>query len=309
MTNYDTTKMTTDEIREILVEKYGYSHDTVNNIKGKKNLVQHLNDCQQAEEVQQVEKDLGISLDDIGGSVEVTDNQLVTNKQTDNDDNTETDIEEDPIPDPTSLEWTDYILSLLDDSEKFQGKPTVDGLRRIGAVLLGDYRSFLTELVQLPSEQNGYRASAICTIQTNGSNFFPSKHISGSADCNPQNAKYPYDQHLIAMAETRAEGRALRRALLIKTLVAEESANFQESFSQLEGMINDEQLNFLSVIGKRLDINIIECAKLHLKEFETPKKIKHNEAASLIQILNDYQRQVQQIPEKIRGYRPEWTNN
>ena len=54
----------------------------------------------------------------------------------------------------TDVEWTDYALSFLDDSEKAEGNPTVNGLRRITELLVGEIVSSTTEVLQVPHIEN-----------------------------------------------------------------------------------------------------------------------------------------------------------
>lgn len=296
--------MTVNEIRNLLVNEYGYDTNEVNDIKGKTKLVELLKINLAQKEINDIETELGISLDNgIEENIEVIENEYNTDNEQDSE-------EQENIPTPNDLEWSDYVLSFLDKSEKYKDRPTVDGLRRIGTYFLGDYVTFDTQIVQTPDEHNGDRATAVCTIQTAGSSFFAPKTIAGSADCYSGNTMKPYYKHPVSMAETRAEGRALRRALQLKTIVAEETFDEMEEYPNTDDkLINDEQLNFLSMMGKKLDINILKFLKLHIQDFTIVQKIEYNTASGLFQVLNEYQRQVQPIPEEIKIYDPNWQSN
>ena len=82
--------------------------------------------------------------------------------------------------------------------------------------------------------------------------------VNGAADVYWGNCDKIYRNHPIAVAETRAEGRALRRGLkLRKVVAAEEIAKEVEDIDgNTVSKITNNQINFIDVLGKRLNINI-----------------------------------------------------
>ena len=145
------------------------------------------------------------------------------------------------VPSITDLEWTDFVLQQLSDDEKIQGNPTTDGLRRIFEKVMNCYvMQSDSTLVQAPEPSNDKRASVVHTITWYDLNPTVDENcrmrtVSGAADVYWGNCDKIYRNHPVAVAETRAEGRALRRALrLRKVVAAEEIAQKQIEEQQAE---------------------------------------------------------------------------
>lgn len=225
---------------------------------------------------------------------------------------------------PNSVEWTDYILSLLNDDEKINGNPTTDGLRRIFETALNcTIISSTSNVVQTPSPENERRAtvvhslvyvlkdqpvpSSIPEISYSGKEYTVT--ISGSADVYWGNCDKIFRNHPVAVAETRAEGRALRRALRLRKVLAAEELSNEIDTDHLEGnninKINTTQINFLEVFGKRLNINIHKLSGELDIDSKNIYDISYDNAIKLISQLTNYQ-QSGQIPENIIGYDPNW---
>ncbi len=73
-----------------------------------------------------------------------------------------------------------------------------------------------TDVIQLPSEENGFYAAAKAEVQTDDGIF------SGIGDASPDNVNITIRPHLLRMAETRAKARALRDAVGIDMVAYEE---------------------------------------------------------------------------------------
>lgn len=120
-----------------------------------------------------------------------------------------------PTPEIYSVGWSDYVMSLLIKEELVSGNPTTDGLRRLARQIFGAI-NFMTEVKQFPNIENERRATVVVTI----SGQFGS--ICGAADVNSSNTEAMFAVHPVAVAETRAEGRALRKLLGLRKVVAAE---------------------------------------------------------------------------------------
>lgn len=217
---------------------------------------------------------------------------------------------------PNDIEWTDYVLGLLSDDEKIAGNPTTDGLRRIFEIALNcTVTSALSEVVQSPSPDNEKRATVVHTIcyalKDVGSvdERFKYRSVSGAADVYWGNCDKIYRNHPVAVAETRAEGRSLRRALkLRKVVAAEELAKDIEDHPDSNNVnnISANQINFIDALAKRTDINIKE---LFLDLSIDPANIyhiSHDGAVSTIRELSKYQQDLGNIPPKLIGYQSTW---
>lgn len=216
-------------------------------------------------------------------------------------------------PTPNDLEWTDHVLGLLSEDEKIAGNPTTDGLRRIFEKALDCVViSAQSTVVQSPTVDNERRATVEHHLTYVLNNFgadedIKTRTVSGSADVYWGNCDKVYRNHPVAVAETRAEGRALRRALKLRKVVAAEELS--KDIDHIDGdsanKINSTQINFLEVFGKRLDINI---PKLLDKLAITQKNIydiSYDDAVKTITTLSGYQ-QSNDIPSDILGYDNNW---
>jgi hypothetical protein len=213
------------------------------------------------------------------------------------------------IPNINDLEWTDYVLGLLSDDEKIAGNPTTDGLRRILEIALDcTVTEATSSVVQSPSMENERRATVVHSIKYVLNNNVV-KTVSGAADVYWGNCDKIYRNHPVAVAETRAEGRALRRALKLRKVVAAEELAKDIDTHHLEenniGKINSTQINFFDVFGKRLNINIIKLLDKLAIDSKNIYNISYDDAVKTITTLSSYQ-QSNDIPQDVIGYDPGW---
>ena len=219
--------------------------------------------------------------------------------------------------DTNSLEWNDYVLGLLSEDEKIDGNPTTDGLRRIFEIALRcTVIESTSNVVQSPDPNNEKRATVVHTIgyilNSEGldkDNLNVRKVVSGAADVYWGNCDKIYRNHPVAVAETRAEGRALRRGLkLRKVVAAEELAKDIEDTPDGEsvGKISQNQINFMDVMAKRLNTNIQELLVDLSIDSSIINNISHEDAIVAIRELSKYQQKVDQIPAKLVGYEVSW---
>ena len=214
------------------------------------------------------------------------------------------------------LGWNYYVLGLLSDDEKINGNPTTDGLRRVFEIALKcTVIKSMSDVVQSPSPENEKRATVVHaisyflndeTLEEGGSKLIRS--VSGAADVYWGNCDKIYRNHPIAVAETRAEGRALRRGLkLRKVVAAEELANNIEDDPTGDSVsrISSNQINFIDVISKRLDINVMGLIS-SMGLIENIKALMHDDAVSIIRELSKYQQNMENIPQPVKGYSESW---
>lgn len=218
---------------------------------------------------------------------------------------------------PNHPEWTDHVLSLLSEDEKIAGNPTTDGLRRIFETALNCVViSSKTTIIQSPDISNEKRATAqhelvYKLLDPNAIEPDLLRSVSGAADVYWGNCDKIYRNHPVAVAETRAEGRALRRALRLRKVVAAEEIA-KEIEDDVNGntvsKITNNQINFMDVIAKRIDVNVLEVAKsLSIKlENNNIYSIKHEDAVAIITKLTEMQRDILNIDSILKGYDTNW---
>lgn len=130
-----------------------------------------------------------------------------------------------------SPEWSDYVMGLFRPDEMMAGYPKVNGLRRIANYLLGDIvESQASEMVVIGGA--GEKTVVInykVVIEWNLNypvgfgNLGGQKQLrtfGGVADCNE--SAQVFGKHPSACAESKGESRALRKALCLNTLTADE---------------------------------------------------------------------------------------
>ena len=126
--------------------------------------------------------------------------------------------------------------------------------------------------------------------------------------------------YAVATASTRAEGRALRKALRMKGVAAEEITKkdtakiVRESSSRKassdgdyddQSRMSDAQFNFIDVKCRQLNVNGKELFKSQFN-VEVNRKVSKRIASDIIDKLNEYQRDKDSIPQEITGYEQEW---
>jgi hypothetical protein len=160
-------------------------------------------------------------------------------------------------PSPTDPEWTDYVLKQFTDRETDrEGRPKADGLRRVAELLLGPF-DIDTHVVQTPTFDSG--ATVVVTLRFH----LDKRQISGAADVSSANTDENFAVHSVATAETRAEGRALKKALrLTKVYTAEEmqGAAPDEPLG-VDGRAPTSMINMLNMMCKKQNIDLALFAK------------------------------------------------
>jgi hypothetical protein len=215
----------------------------------------------------------------------------------------------DNIPKPSDYEWTEYALSFLRDEEQFNGYPRVDGLRRLVELLVLPVCSVNTEVVSPPCEDNHFTTTArVIVTLTDGSYF------CGTADAGGRNTDFPFSVHPSAVAETKAEGRAYKKALRLSSINSAEEMipvpknnNENNPPNTREDRINRQQMTMLRARcikgGNGLDVNLQKL----VKEVTNKNKVSSmsgSEAREVASKLNEFMKNG--VPEELKGYDPNW---
>lgn len=222
------------------------------------------------------------------------------------------------MPSMLSAEWHDYAMGLFHESEMVDGHPLVAGLRRVAEVVLGPIVfSGPTQVFPVQREDHHGRATVVFTVE-----FANGMRYAEVADSWEGNTDDMFCAFAVAIASTRAEARALRKALKIKGVAAEELTkkdtakivrDISTTKTSSEGEYNDQnrmsdaQYNFIDVKCKQLNIN----GQKLFKNFnvDSGRKVSKKVASDLIDALNDYQRDKNSIPQELLGYQEGWRDS
>lgn len=219
------------------------------------------------------------------------------------------------VPSMLSPEWHDYAMTLFTESEMVDGHPLVAGLRRVAELVLGPIMfSGPTQVFPVQREDHHGRATVIFSVE-----FANGMRYAEVADSWEGNTDDVFCAYAVAIASTRAEARALRKALKIRGVAAEEltkkdTAKIVRDISNTktasegeyddQSRMSDAQYNFIDVKCKQLNI---DGEKLFARfGVDSGKKVSKKIASEIIDSLNDYQRDKSSIPQDIIGYKQEW---
>jgi hypothetical protein len=231
--------------------------------------------------------------------------------------------ERDNIPSYGSQEWHDYIMSKFETKELIDGNPTCAGLRRVAEDVLGSI--VISRPVQIfPSlDANGPgRATVVFEVVFDWMNSGNMRTYSDVADVWHGNTDDLFCAHPVATASTRAEGRALRKALKIRCLSAEELTRKKDVESivretinssktidgewQEEDSISNPQINFIDTKCKQLDINVLKFINSGSEQYDSINTVSKKTGIRMLSTLNEYQNKKRKISEEIAGYDPNW---
>ena len=297
MSDRDYTKLSVGAIRQILVEELGWTEEDAAEVKGKAALIEALEDS----------SGLSDDADDDFADVEVVEDEVGE------------DLPDTGGPAQSSLQWSDYVLSQFDkDEEMIKKSPTIDGLRRVAELLIGDIVESTSDIMQCPNEENGSRATVRHRLRV-----LTSSHeltYDGCADVYWGNCDKGFRNHPVAVAETRAEARALRKLLkLRKVIAAEERATDLPDIGKGGEILTPDkatttQKKFIDIMcgADKLDLNLKKFVNKYHSDVYNLDELGYSEALALNEMLSSYQsdaKKSEDIPEDIKGYDSNWKNS
>ena len=289
----DFTKMSVDEIRTKLVE-LGLSEQEAKLVKGKKNLIlEYARITGSAASLLQLSK---VSDDEL--REEPTESEVVPSEELPK------------VITRVDPEWHDFVMShfveeeLVEDPNSKKKLPNVDGLRRVSELLIGTIiRSEPTVHGSMHSQN--LAATVSYTVVFDEGGLF--KQFGGAADCHEGNIDQAYSRYPTANAETRAEARALRKALgLRKILAAEEVSMAPKEESWLPENMSELQMALIEKKCKEADIDVLKFINMGKVQYVSWKDVPRDKAGQMVQHLNEYHRDALKIPEEIKGYKEGW---
>ncbi len=226
-----------------------------------------------------------------------------------------------------SLEWDSYVMSQLAPHEVVDGNPNINGLRRLAEKLLGpivDSGPIKVESL-IESETTTGRASCVYSVTFSpwmpvGSTPVDTRVFRGAADSFIGNTDAKYAVFPVAMAEVRAEARALKRALQITNVCADElmekdpEITVEHTFLKNKllnektttneynenDMINNVQKNFIEVKCQQMSIDCQDFINSGKTKYSSIDNISRETASLMIETLSNYQRDQKMIPSSIK---------
>tara|TARA_R110000824_G_scaffold14985_3_gene63342 strand:- start:11205 stop:12128 length:924 start_codon:yes stop_codon:yes gene_type:complete len=228
--------------------------------------------------------------------------------------------DEEDRPSMFSDEWNGFVMAHFKSNEMIDGNPICAGLRRVAELLLGDIIESGPEQVFPATDGNGPgRATVVFKVMFNWMNEGTVRTFREVADVWHGNTDDLFCAHPVATASTRAEGRALRKALKLRCLAAEELAKkdivniVKQAVAaaptsgdyESDKRISGQQVQFIDNRCNQLDIDILGFINIGENTYESINNVTKDSAKKMIKVLNTYQNG-NSIPDKIKGYNINW---
>lgn len=229
---------------------------------------------------------------------------------------------EEVAPKYGTIAWSEWLMNKLTESEYYTKKdpkskedrkyPTTDGLRRLCCEYLGEIISSCCHVVQCPTFANG-RLTPTVVEHKISVRVEATGHIlttSDVAEVWDGNTDPTFMAFPASSCATKALGRALRKILgLYGVLTIEETGNPNTDLSELGGgRIGNGQINFINLMCKQNDINVMKYINSGKKAYGRIEDITADTAERMIEKLSDYNTKHETIPQKLKGYEPNWRN-
>jgi len=251
-----------------------------------------------------------VEIEEEGTTVEVSEEQEKWDKKMKEDQESDT-------PDYNDVGWSDYVISLLDDSEKFEGRPRVTGLRRICERLLGRVISstgVLNSNSYVYNPNTGVPIPLAVVTYTIVIQLADNTHleVSGMAESNPVNLDDMFLAYPVACAESRAEGRALKKALHLTCLTADEipQKNVAEAINTLFERAEDDSKKFATKVQIRVITNKCKSCDVDVFKFinsnsrhgpyDKITEVEKEVASLMVDKMNKYENDKSLIPDDIK---------
>tara|TARA_B100000519_G_scaffold36913_1_gene26835 strand:- start:807 stop:1730 length:924 start_codon:yes stop_codon:yes gene_type:complete len=229
-------------------------------------------------------------------------------------------VGEEGRPSMFSDEWNDFVMAHFHRNELIDGNPICAGLRRVAEFLLGDIVESGPEQV-FPAMDGSApdRATVVFKVVFNWMNSGEQRVYKEVADVWHGNTDDLFCAHPVATASTRAEGRALRKALKLRCLAAEELAKkdivsiVKEAVKksptsgeyEVDQSISTQQVQFIDTKCKQLDIDIMSFINMGSGDYANIGQVTRDSAKKMIKFLNGYQNG-EPIQDSIKGYKANW---
>ena len=188
----------------------------------------------------------------------------------------------------------DYFAELRPDEkweEKDREYPYLKGLKRIAFNHRGGVLNVRSQIVKVPSvniDSKGATPDCIAAV-TITYEFVDGSSFDGSADASYKAHKPPFSLHLVAIAESKAEARAIRRAFNISQVAKEEIGSSHQEEDRSDEPISDIQIKGIEKIARRKELKPSDVLKLiNCEGLENITKLTHAEGIAALKAVNRY---------------------
>jgi len=233
---------------------------------------------------------------------------------------------DEPEADPTSMadpRWADFVIRQFTESELDpKGRPLVHGLRRVARKLLGPIISSKPKSVQTPTMIPNSLLMTPATVEyeviflwsveddlVDGKSYQVT--YGGVADVHAFNCDPDFVRHASSMAETRAEGRCLRKALGLGKIIAAEEATQVPIEKSLDGKIIKEQLDWLHMIGSRTGVDIMKVLNTKNRDgivYKSIHDLSYEKACGFTEYMSEISNDRSRILPEWKGFKADWRN-
>jgi len=169
--------------------------------------------------------------------------------------------------------------------------PRLRGLQRLAHENRGGVRTVSSRVMTTPARDNPIACVTVAYMFWDGTTF------TGSADATMKAHKAPYNLHLVAVAESKAEARALRRAFNISVVSAEEIGSASVAGND-NGPIGDVQVLGIKKVGERKGLSEDEILKLIKSSADSLEKLTAQEGRDAMKAINKYKPKKEKVKAK-----------
>lgn len=244
-------------------------------------------------------------------------NEVMMNAN-DMEDDVQTDAPDEPkMTDP---EWPAFVMRHFSENELDQdGSPRVHGLRRVARLLLGPIIESVVIPVQAPTllpqlEKLGmlqpavmaYRIKILMCKDLDPNQPAYETTFADVADVYHANTDPDYARHPSATAATKAEARCLRKALQLSGVASEEKTLVPTLDADPNKKITPEQINFLNLLGRRNNIDIMKFINSGKTKYSNVEDIPFGTALKMVEHLSNLQNDSSKVQADIKGYKADW---
>ena len=246
-------------------------------------------------------------------NIEETESFAIETQPVDELDESQNNVVEDMgevLPQYSSPEWSDYVMSKFQEHElvEFNGLkcPTVGGLRRVAELVIGEcmFSGPIAIDVQHPNQVYSLTSATVTyevKFAVNMKIGFVGRTYRAVGGANQNNVDGEYALYAEAMAETRAEARALRKVLGLRSNIVSVEELTQKKIEDLpqpessktqeweqNALATDNQKQHITITCKKLGIDLIKFINQGKNQYSSLDEVEKEVAAKMSKTLSSY---------------------